>query len=50
LPVERADEGWVSDLLRGKSKSISEEFDVDDEGSEQNFELLQSLHHLSVGY
>jgi hypothetical protein len=39
------------DLLRGTGKSISEDFDVDDEGSEQRrFELVQSLHHGSVGY
>jgi hypothetical protein len=38
------------DLLWGRGKSIGEDLDVDDEGSEQNFEPLQSLHHYSVGY
>jgi hypothetical protein len=37
-------------LPRGRSKSICGNIDVDDEGSEQNFEPLQSLHHRSVGY
>jgi hypothetical protein len=32
-------------------KSIGGDLDVDDEGSEQHwFELVQSLHHDSVGY
>jgi hypothetical protein len=30
--------------------SISEDFDIDDEGSERNVEPLQSLHHDFVGY
>jgi hypothetical protein len=39
------------DLLRGMGKSIGEDLDVDDEGSEQRrFEPVQSLHHDSVGY
>jgi hypothetical protein len=39
------------DLLRGTGKSIGGDLDVDDEGSEQcRFELVQSLHHGSVGY
>jgi hypothetical protein len=38
------------DLQRGRGKSIGGDLDVDDEGSEQNFETLQSLHHRSVGY
>jgi hypothetical protein len=38
------------DLLRGRGKSIGGDLDVDDEGSEQNVEPLQSLHHYSVGY
>jgi hypothetical protein len=38
------------DLLRGRGKSIGGDLDVDNEGSEQNFEPLQSLHHCSVGY
>jgi hypothetical protein len=37
-------------LPRGIGKSIDGDLDVDDEGSEQNFEPLQSLHHRSVGY
>jgi hypothetical protein len=37
-------------LLRGRGKSISRDLNVDDEGSEQNFKPLQSLHHCSVGY
>jgi hypothetical protein len=39
------------DLPRGTGKSIGRDLDVDDEGSEQRrFELMQSLHHGSVGY
>jgi hypothetical protein len=39
------------DLSRGTGKSIGEDLDVDDEGSEQRrFEPVQSLHHGSVGY
>jgi hypothetical protein len=39
------------DLPRGTGKSIGENLDVDDKGSEQcRFEPLQSLHHGSVGY
>jgi hypothetical protein len=39
------------DLSRGTGKLISGDLDVDDEGSEQRwFELVQSLHHGSVGY
>jgi hypothetical protein len=39
------------DLSRGMSKSIGGDLDVDDEVSEQRrFELVQSLHHGSVGY
>jgi hypothetical protein len=39
------------DLLRGTSKSIGGDLDVDDECSEQRrFEPMQSLHHGSVGY
>jgi hypothetical protein len=37
-------------LLRGKGKSIGGDIDIDDEGSEQNMEPLQSLHHDFVGY
>jgi hypothetical protein len=40
-----------SDFLRGTSKSIGGNLDVDDEGFEQRrFEPVQSLHHGSVGY
>jgi hypothetical protein len=50
--------GWAmddsrmsSDFLRGTSKSIGGDLDIDDECSEQcRFELVQSLHHGSVGY
>jgi hypothetical protein len=38
------DERLVPDLLSGSSKSIGGHLDIDDEGSEQNFEPLQSLH------
>jgi hypothetical protein len=39
------------DLLRGMGKLIGGDLDVDDEDSEQRrFELVQSLHHGSVGY
>jgi hypothetical protein len=36
--------------MRGRDNSIGGDLDVDDEGSEQNFKPLQSLHHCSVGY
>jgi hypothetical protein len=40
-----------ADLSRGTGKSIGGDLDVDDESSEQRqFELVQSLHHDSVGY
>jgi hypothetical protein len=42
--------GWGHDLPRCRGKSIGGDCDVDDEGFEQNFESLQSLHHCSVGY
>jgi hypothetical protein len=39
------------DLPRGTGKLIGGDLDVDDEGSEQRrFELVQSIHHGSVGY
>jgi hypothetical protein len=38
------------DLPRGRGKSIGGDLKVDEEGSEQNFEHLQSLHHCSIGY
>jgi hypothetical protein len=38
-------------LPRGMGKSIGGDLDIDDEGSEQHrLELVQSLHHGSVGY
>jgi hypothetical protein len=42
--------GWGPDLPRRRGKSIDGDLNVDDEGSEQNFESLQSLHQCSVGY
>jgi hypothetical protein len=33
---------------RGRGKSIGRDLDVDEEGFEQNFEPLQSLHHYSM--
>jgi hypothetical protein len=42
--------GWGPDLPRRRGESMGGDLDVDDEGSEQNFEPLQSLHHCSVGY
>jgi hypothetical protein len=44
------DEGLSPDLLRGRDKSIGGDLDVDDEGSEQNFKPMQSLHHCFIGY
>jgi hypothetical protein len=39
------------DLLRGMGKLIGGDLDINNEGSEQRrFELMQSLHHGSVGY
>jgi hypothetical protein len=39
------------DLPRGMGKSIGGDLNIDDEGSEQHrLELVQSLHHDSVGY
>jgi hypothetical protein len=46
----RTDERLGPDLLRGRGKLIGGDLDIDDEGFEQNFEPLQSLHHCSVGY
>jgi hypothetical protein len=40
----------VPDVLRGRGKLIGGFLDIDDEGSEQNVEPLQSLHYNSVGY
>jgi hypothetical protein len=44
------DEGSVSDLRRGRGKSIGGDLDVGEEGSEQTIVILQSLHHNSIGY
>jgi hypothetical protein len=47
----RGDSRMSPDLPRGTGKSIGEDLDVDDEGSEQRrFEPVQSLHHGSVDY
>jgi hypothetical protein len=43
------DERLGPDLPRCRGKSIGEDLNIDDEGSEQNFEPLQSLHHYSIG-
>jgi hypothetical protein len=45
-----SDDRLNPDLLRGRGKSIGGDLDIDDEGSEQNFKPLQSLHHDSIGY
>jgi hypothetical protein len=37
-------------IFRDVGKSIGGDLDVDDEGFEQNFEPLQSLHHYSISY
>jgi hypothetical protein len=44
------DEGLGLDLPGGWGKLIGGDLNVDDEGSKQNFEPLQSLYHCSVGY
>jgi hypothetical protein len=44
------DERLVPDLLRGRARSSRGDLNGDDEGSEQNFKPLQSLHHCSIGY
>jgi hypothetical protein len=44
------EERLVSDLLRGRGRSISGDLDVGEESSEQMIVTLQSLHHSSVGY
>jgi hypothetical protein len=49
--MDRHDSRMSPDLSRGTGKSIGGDLNVDDEGSEQRrFELMQSLHHGSVGY
>jgi hypothetical protein len=35
---------------KGRGKSIDKDLNIDDEGSEQNFEPLQLLHHCLDGY
>jgi hypothetical protein len=50
LTVEVGDKRLGPDLPRGRGKSIDGNLDIDDKGSEQNFEPLQSLHHCFVGY
>jgi hypothetical protein len=45
-----SDERLGPDPPGGRGKSIGGDLDIDDEGSEQNFKPLQSLHHCSVGY
>jgi hypothetical protein len=42
--------GGGSDLPRHRGKSIGGGLNVDDDGSEQNFKHLRSLHHCSVDY
>jgi hypothetical protein len=51
LPGQDSPDSRMSpDLLRGTGKSIGEDLDIDDEGSEQRrFKPVQSLHHGSVG-
>jgi hypothetical protein len=44
------DERLVPDLPRGRGRSIDEDLDVGEEGSEQTIVTLQSLHHDSDGY
>jgi hypothetical protein len=46
----RADERLVHDLPRCRDRSIGEDLDVGEEGSEQTIVTLQSLHHDSVDY
>jgi hypothetical protein len=45
-----SDERFDPDIPRGRGNSIGGDLDVDDEGSEQNFKPLQSLHHCFIGY
>jgi hypothetical protein len=44
------DERLSPDLSQVRGKSIGEDLDIDDEGSEQNIEHLQSLYYCSIGY
>jgi hypothetical protein len=38
------------DLLRCRGKSISGDLNIDDKGTQHNFEPLQSIHHYSISY
>jgi hypothetical protein len=49
-PDTDVDERLGPNLLRDRGKSIGGDINVDDEGSEQNIDPSQSLHHCSVGY
>jgi hypothetical protein len=44
------DERLVSDLPRGRGRSVGGDLDIGEVGSEQIIVTLQSLHHGSVGY
>jgi hypothetical protein len=48
--MKPTDERLGPDLSRGRGKLNGGDLDVDDEGSKDNFEPLQSLHHCSIGY
>jgi hypothetical protein len=45
-----SDERMGPNLPRGRSKSIHGDLDMDDEGSKQDVEPFQSLHHCSISY
>jgi hypothetical protein len=49
-PLTDSDEKLGPDLPRGTNKSIGGDLNIDDDDSEQNFKLLQSIHHYSIGY
>jgi hypothetical protein len=44
------DERLVSNLLRGRGRSIGEDLNIGEESSEQTIVTLQSLHHGSISY
>jgi hypothetical protein len=48
--VRPRDERLVPDLPTGRDMLIGGDLDVGEEGSEQTFVTLQSLHHGSIGY
>jgi hypothetical protein len=50
LEIRNFDERLSPDLSQVRGKSIGEDLDIDDEGSEQNIEHLQSLYYCSIGY